>query len=303
MTKNRTNIDKTPKSDVIFKILFGDQKHSNLLIHLLNSIIRDPCPITEIEIKQTELTPEFVGQRGVRLDILAKASDGKLVNIEIQKHNEHNMIPRSLFHWAKLFSGQAVVSEKYEDLKRTICISIMNFKLFKDKRYWHKNFLVDSETNERATDLFEIHFLELQKVKKLPADSPVLFWLAFINDPCSDKIKDMYEKEEVYNEAKLCYEKAIADPKVQELIRIREKAEMDYKDAMARKYAEGEARGIKKGIEQGVAQGRAEEREKAEAEKHAEKIEMARNFLKMGLSAEQVAQGSGLSIEEVNQLK
>ena len=39
------NIDYTPKSDVIFKILFGNQKHPKLLIHLLNSIIRDAAAV------------------------------------------------------------------------------------------------------------------------------------------------------------------------------------------------------------------------------------------------------------------
>ena len=93
--------------------------------------------------------------------------------------------------------------------------------------------------------------------------------------------------ESIYSEAKEAYEKAIADPEVQELIRVREKAEMDYKDAMARNYDKG----------------RAEERAKAEKEKLAEKIEMAKNFLKMGLSIEQVSQGTGLSIKEIEALR
>jgi len=285
------NIDKTPKSDIIFKILFGDQKHPRLLIHLLNSIIRDPHPITDVEIKQTELTPEFVGQRGVRLDILAKASDGQLINVEIQKYNEHNMVQRSLFHCAKIFSGQAVISEKYENLKRTICINIMNFKLFDDLRYWRKDWFSDSETHERLTDLLEIHFLELPKIRKIPAESPMLFWMEFINDPFSDKIKNMYAIEEIYSEAKLAYEKTIADPEVRELLRIREKADMDYKDAMARKYDEGEKSGIEKGIEKG----RAEERAKA----HAEKIEMAKKMLSDGLDVKLVAKYAGVSVEEI----
>ena len=269
------NIDYTPKSDVIFKILFGNQKHPKLLIHLLNSIIRDAAPITEVEIKQTELTPEFVGQCGVRLDVLAKTSEGQLINVEIQKENEHNMIPRSLFHWSKIFSGQAVVSEKYEDLKRTICISIMNFRLFDDARYWRKDFLADSETNEKLTDLLEIHFLELPKIRKVPAESPLLFWLEFINNPASEKIKNMYELEAVYSEAKAAYEKVIADPEVREMIRIREKAEMDYKDAMARKYSEGEK---------------------------SKSIAIAKNAIAMGIEPNKIALLTGLSVEVIVKL-
>lgn len=280
------SIDQTPKSDVVFKILFGNPKHPRLLLHLLNSVVETSSPITHVDIRKTELTPEFLGQRGVRLDILAKTSEGCLINIELQKQDEHNMIHRSMFHWSKLFSGQAVVSERYEDLKRTICINILNFSLFKDKRFWHKHFVTDSETNERLTDLLELHFLEVPKVRKLPTESPIMFWLEFINDPDSKKIEHIYGTEAVYQEARVAYHRAIADPEVQELLRIRDKAERDFSDALARRQEKGEKIGAER------------ERKKAKAEK----IETARNFLKMGLSVEQVSQGTGLSVEEIKKL-
>lgn len=275
-------MDKTPKSDVIFKILFGNPKHPNLLIHLLNAILDTDSPITSVTIKQTELTPEFVMKRGVRLDVLAETADKKLINIEIQKRNEHNMKERSLFHWSRIFSGQAVVSERYQDLKKTICINIMNFPLFEDGRYWHKNFLMDSETKEKLTDLLEIHFFELPKIRKKSAkeNSPIMFWLEFIDNPESEKIKHMYQLEPIYEEAKEAYERAIADPNVQEMLRIRDKAEMDYKDAIANAEERGEKIGIEKN-----------------------KIEVAKNFLKMGLSVEQVAQGTGLTVSEVEDIQ
>ena len=200
------------------------------------------------------------------------------------------MIHRSMFHWSKLFSGQAVVSERYEDLKRTICINILNFSLFKDKRFWHKHFVTDSETNERLTDLLELHFLELPKVRKLPTESPIMFWLEFINDPDSKKIEHMYGTEAVYQEARVAYHRAIADPEVQELLRIRDKAEKDYSDALARRQEKGEKIGAER------------ERKKAEKEKKAEKIETAKRLLKMGLSVDQVVHATNLSLKEVKKL-
>jgi len=220
------------------------------------------------------------------LDILAKTSEGCLINIELQKQDEHNMIHRSMFHWSKLFSGQAVVSERYEDLKRTICINILNFSLFKDKRFWHKHFVTDSETNERLTDLLELHFLEVPKVRKLPTKSPIMFWLEFINDPNSKKIEHMYETEAVYQEARVAYRRAIADPEVQELIRIRDKAEKDYFDALARRQEKGEKIGAER------------ERKKAEAEK----IESAKKMISKRLSIEDISDFTGLSIEEIKKL-
>ena len=48
----------------------------------------------------------------------------------------------------------------------------------------------------------------------------------------------------------------------------------------------------KEGLREGIAEG-----------SHAKAIETANNFLRMGLSKEQVAQGTGLSLEEINKLR
>ena len=50
---------------------------------------------------------------------------------------------------------------------------------------------------------------------------------------------------------------------------------------------------------EGIEKGRAEERAKAEAEK----IVIAKNLLMIGLSAEQVSQSTGISVERIEALK
>ena len=57
-----------------------------------------------------------------------------------------------------------------------------------------------------------------------------------------------------------------------------------------------ENRGFKRGIEQGIEQG-------IERGTENTKYETARNFLKMGLSLEQVAQGTTLPLEKVKQIQ
>jgi predicted transposase/invertase (TIGR01784 family) len=53
----------------------------------------------------------------------------------------------------------------------------------------------------------------------------------------------------------------------------------------------GEERGISIGLSQGITQGA-----------HQKAVETAKKFLAMGLSVEQVADGTGLSIEEIEKL-
>lgn len=55
--------------------------------------------------------------------------------------------------------------------------------------------------------------------------------------------------------------------------------------------AEGMKEGLAEGMKEGLAKGRAEE-----------KRENARNFKKLGLSVELIAQATGLDIEEINKL-
>ena len=64
---------------------------------------------------------------------------------------------------------------------------------------------------------------------------------------------------------------------------------------MAEGRAEGRAEGMAEGMAKGMAKGMAEGKTKAI-------IETAKRLLNMGLDMEQVAQGTGLSIEEVRKL-
>ena len=235
------DIDKIlPTNDVMFKIIFGDKRHSRILIHFLNAVIQPKSPIVKVDIKPTELTPDTVSQKGVRLDILAISDDGSQINVEMQKSAAPHMVARALFYWSKVFAAQLVVGEKYENLHQTISINILDFKLFeKDERFWKKYAITDLETNERLTDLFELHFIELSKIKEVRKDSPITFWIEFFKNPYSEQVKALCDYVPEIKEAKEVFERAKVDPEAQELLRVREKALMDYASDMRTAKDEG----------------------------------------------------------------
>ena len=68
--------------------------------------------------------------------------------------------------------------------------------------------------------------------------------------------------------------------------------EMVFNTRLMNASEEAEERGHERGIEQGIERG---SKEKA--------LEIAKNFLKMGLNDEQIADGTGLSLEEIEVLK
>ena len=177
-----------PKNDLCFKLIFGDRKHKRLLIHFLNSVVESPSPIKEIDIEQTELTPDYVSGKWSRLDVLATTEENERINIEVQLNDENNIIPRTLFYWSKVYSQQLQSGVDYCNLKRTISIIISDFKLFDDSRFWHKGHITDDETKERMTNLLELHFLELKKMRQVSATNPITVWLEFLRNPYSENV-------------------------------------------------------------------------------------------------------------------
>jgi predicted transposase/invertase (TIGR01784 family) len=270
-------------------MIFGDPKHPKILIHFLNCIIKPKSPIKNVEIVNPNYEPEYIGDKSSRLDIVAKTETGEILNIEIQRRDEGNMTARSLFYWSHMFSGQLSVSQDYSSLKRTICINVLDFNLFKtDDRYWRKNQIQDTETNERLTDLLEIHFLELNKMKESREESPLTFWIEFLQDPYSEKVKALCEYVPEIREAKEVLERAKTDPKARETIRLREKSTRDQVNAISSATKLGREEGKKEGLAEG-------ELNKAR--------ETAISMLEDGISTNVISKYTGLSTAEVKKLK
>jgi predicted transposase/invertase (TIGR01784 family) len=266
----------TATNDVMFKIILGDPRHTRLLIHFLNSAIKSETPIESVEIVNTEMTPEYIGQKGSRLDIKAKTKSGELIDVEMQCGTEKHMVARVLFYWSKMFSGQIVIGDQYHELKRTVSISILDFRLFDDDRYWRKNHITDDETKEKTTELLEMQFIELNKMRQVDKESPITFWIEFFKNPYSESVRALCDYVPEIREAKQIFEKAKSDPKARELIEAREKALRDYANDIANAKDEGKAEG---------------------------KVEMALALLRAGVGADIIAQTSGLSIEEIESLR
>ncbi|GHU11269.1 hypothetical protein FACS189449_02390 [Alphaproteobacteria bacterium] len=275
--------------DLVFKLVFSDSRSKRMLIHLLNSIIvgAKDNPVVDLQIRKTELTPEYLSGKEVRLDILAETSDGRRINVEIQRQRQSYFVKRSLFHWAEIYFQQLPRGGKFADLCQTICINILEENIFKDDRYWHIYHMREDETHEPLTDVEEIHFLELTKLKEYQEDNPVTLWIEYIKNPHSKIVDKIGEFEPIIKEAVKMFDIVSSDPATQELLRIRNDGELDYNSAMWEAERKGEERGEARGKNEGRMEG---------------KLEMARSLLQAGISAEVVASSSGLSTSEIHSL-
>ena len=277
-----------PKMDFVFKRIFGNEKPPNVLISFLNAVLNPIDPIQSVELKDTTIEKNHLEDKYSRLDMKAITNKGEYINIEIQLKDEYNMIKRSLYYWSKLYEGQLESGENYQKLSRTICINLLDFHLLNHSNFHSVYRLKDCRTNEELTDVMELHFIELKKMKDVQrvedVKSKLEAWLYFINQPDSELVQELEKVEIEIKEAKAELVRLSGDRKERERYEKRRESRLNEISALA--YAE--EKGMVKGIEQGAK---------------LEKIEIAKNLIQNGLDNKLISKSTGLSLEEVEKLR
>ena len=277
-----------PKMDFVFKRIFGNEKPPNVLISFLNAVLNPIDPIQSVELKDTTIEKNHLEDKYSRLDMKAITNKGEYINIEIQLKDEYNMIKRSLYYWSKLYEGQLESGENYQKLSRTICINLLDFHLLNHSNFHSVYRLKDCRTNEELTDVMELHFIELKKMKDVQrvedVKSKLEAWLYFINQPDSELVQELEKVEIEIKEAKAQLVRLSEDRKEGEQYEKRRESRLNEVSTLA--YAE--EKGMVKGIEQGAK---------------LEKIEIAKNLIQNGLDNKLISKSTGLSLEEVEKLR
>lgn len=274
----------SPKVDFVFKKIFGNEQHPEILISFLNAVIQSDDPIKSVEIKNTDIEKEYLNAKFSRLDIRALTNRDEQINIEIQVRDEYNMIKRSLYYWSKMYDSQLEKRGKYESLKRTICINVLDFSFLSDDKFHSVYRLKDIKTNKELTDVMEIHFIELPKAKNTDTDNNILqAWVNFINNPGQAEIKNQ-EMQDAMNElVRLSSnkdERFLYEKRLESIIELNSSMDSGFK------------RGIEQGIEQGIKRGKIET-----------SLQIAKNLLKAGTDIETICSATKLTREEIEQLK
>ena len=109
----------SPKYDIVFKELFGKEDSKEILRYLLNDMLDlNIKSANDITLLNTEIVPETPEEKLSRLDICAIITNDRNehINIEIQVEKDDDMMRRTVYYVAKLFSNQLAKSDKYKDL-------------------------------------------------------------------------------------------------------------------------------------------------------------------------------------------
>lgn len=271
-----------PLNDFIFKKVFGEEETKDNLRALLNAILskKDIDKLVTLEIVENkELTPELIEDKTGIIDVRAKTADGMQLEIEVQLTNQKNMDKRTLWYWGEIYSEGIKKGEDYKKLTKVITINIVDFEYIKIPDKFHTTFHLweDEHKDYMLTDVVEIHFIEMEKFRKLTnknlKEDKLQRWLSFLREDISkEELKELMDMDVDIKKAEEKIEYLSSDPNTLSLYRARERSLHDRANMIS-------------------------------SAKEEKAIKIAENFLKMGFAIEQVAEGSELSVEEVIEIK
>lgn len=264
------------KIDVVFKELFI--RNSDLLKDFISDILDIPYnDIVEISLINSELPSDYSDGKLVRLDLSVKIKEEygreSLINVELQVNNQKYFKKRTMFYWSKLYSSELKSGETYTNLKRTICINIIDFNITDKENYHTEIIAADKETGEQFTDLMSIHFFELKKVgENLNVNDRKSMWMQLIKADTEEEL-NMIKNTEIpaMKQAVQVIFDMSADTALREKARLREKALFDEASNMQGAREEGRAEGIA-----------------------AKEAEIAANMRRNGFSEEQIKLALGM---------
>jgi predicted transposase/invertase (TIGR01784 family) len=206
----------------------------DLLHDFLASTLEIPYDsIKDIKILNPELLPPTIEGKLSRMDIRMQV-DNRVINIEMQIGNEDDYRDRALYLWAMLFSGELKRGDEYGELKQSICINVLDFKMF-DCPEFHSHFTVmEKNRGEVLSDKCAIHFFELKKIgKKANKENRKELWLQLINAETKEDF-DMLEQTGVAPIQKAVYvlHQMSEDEKTRELAWQRHISLLDYNSSV-----------------------------------------------------------------------
>lgn len=270
------------KNDIMFKAFFGKKGNEKYLKEFLESLLK--IHIEKIDIRsEVSLLKLDEKEKGGRLDLEAKLNDGLIINIEMQLRNLENMEKRTMYYASKILSREVEKGEKYEKINPIIMVNILDYEIFGFKEYIQKTEIVLKEHKDyEAIKGMQWYFIELPKFRTSNPDmeDKVNQWLALIDSEDRGLLKMAEEKNKIIKEAKKEVEYLTGDEEVKRINELREKWEHDRVSEL--NYTKEQA--IKEG------------------EKQA-KLDTAKNMLKDNIKVETISKYTGLSKEEVEELK
>ena len=272
----------TCKNDRAFKEVFLNPNNSDLLKALLEFILK--IKIDKLEIKKTELLSGNVNIKDKRVDAIVHTGNKK-IEIEINSQNKDYLHTRSTAYICNIYQSNANVGDTYNEDTDIIQVNLTwglgrnndemkIYKIMNEKgELYVKNFIIYEINMDYYDKIWysknEEEIKKNQYMIMLDLDKKELK-----NMP-KDKIVDKYiTNVTIVND----------NPEFQKYM----SEEEDKKKIQNSLLSEARENGINDGISKGASQ---------------EKVNIAKNMLNKSISIEDISDITGLSVEEIENIK
>ena len=292
-------------NDLVFKSVFKDETTiKRLLEETLN------LKINKLSFTNTELDTNYNNEKSKTLDLIIHTDKG-IINVEVNNGYMKELNNRNLAYFCKLFGSSLDKNKNYCDMPNHIQLNL-TWNLSKYINYDISNrekieyFIVDKESGNNMTDVFRIvtYNMDYYLKKWKDNDYNVSRFMMLLTSPSTEDMKKISKGDKLM--------KKIAD-KVYDMnyatelalhIAVENEHQKIVDTAKIVGYREGHAKGIKKGHKEGLLKGRAEGLLKGRAEGRAENCkEITKKLLNMKYTIEDISIATGLSEDEINDIK
>ena len=281
----------TARNDYAFKKLFGTEENKDIMIEFISLVTQlHKGNFDDVRIENSEYIPRFYNDKTGRLDIKIRLHDGRKIDVEMQNTYFDYYPKRSIFYCSKLIHEHFMSGFQYMQLKKCIAINILNSPFTLSRKVHSIYQIRETEEQTLLDELLEIHFLDLTKLKKDNLTS-LEKWLMFIKTDNKEERQMLSQGNPVMAKANNVMDIFYMD----EQERKRYEAAWEYESDRLSMINESERKGLERGKSLGLAEGEARgSRKKA--------LETAAAFKQLGFDIDKIAEGTGLSREEVEKL-
>lgn len=311
--------DRYIRFDWAIKRLLRQKANFDVLEGFLTVFIGEEVKI--VEILESEGNQQTQDDKFNRVDIKARNSKGEIILVEVQNTSELYYLERILYGVAKAITEHIHLGDTYKEVKKVYSISILYFDIGKgaDYLYVGQNRFIGVHTNDQLVitakekgalvqkspaEIFPEYILvrvnEFDKVAVTPLEE----WVAYLKsgvikeNTTAPGLQEARKKLQYYSMTdaeRYAYDEHLNAVMIQNDV---------LGNAREEGLAEGRAEGLTQGRAEGLTQGRAEGLTQGRAEGRAEaKKDIVKSMLSNGLSVEQAAKYSGLTVEEVESIK
>ena len=282
-----------PKNDVVFQTLFS-QGREKITKAMLEDILK--IKIQKIDLdKRKDLLNDNKEDKNGRVDIRAVINDNVECDIEMQLYTHEKMIERFLYYWAKMYTANLQIGNRYQNLRKTISIIILDDKLpeFKEIAKSHTKWQLREEEYKKKilTSFCELHIIEVPKAieeYKRNKKDETLQWMMFLDNPGDKEVKKIMEENEDIKEAGEELERISQDERIRREALNSEIARRDNEQRMYEAKRDGREEGLVTGRKEGKIEGRKEV-----------KLEDAKKMLEKKIPIETIVEITGLTRDEI----